>query len=234
MKKIKTAFVLGAGLGTRLRPLTEKMPKPLLPVRGRPLITYAFEHLQQLGIERFIVNTHHGAEYYEKIFPDSKWNQIPITFRHEAVLLETGGGIKNIEDLVSEETFIVYNGDVLADFPLELLRQRHFQETEEVTLALRAQGGPLHVGIDEKQRVVNLRQLRDNSVKQWTLFTGIYIISPSFLKRLKKGEIKSVVATFQMMIAEGRGPAGILIEEGTWSDLGSLESYAAANQEQRK
>ncbi|MFO7568460.1 MAG: sugar phosphate nucleotidyltransferase, partial [Smithellaceae bacterium] len=63
-KPIKTAFILGAGLGTRLRPLTENMPKPLLPVGGRPIITYAMEHLRAAGVLRFIVNTHHCAEKY--------------------------------------------------------------------------------------------------------------------------------------------------------------------------
>ena len=61
---VKTAFVLGAGLGFRLRPLTENCPKPLLPVRGRPLITYALDHLRSVGIRRFIINTHHCACRY--------------------------------------------------------------------------------------------------------------------------------------------------------------------------
>ena len=229
MGKIKTAFVLGAGLGTRLRPLTEKTPKPLLLVKGRPLITYAFEHLQQIGIERFIVNTHHCAECYEKVFPDLQWNGIPILFRHEPILLETGGGIKNIEDLVPGETFLVYNGDVWANFSLKPLLERHEKGREEVTLALRSQGGPLHVGIDRDQRVVSLRGMENKLVRQWCLFTGIYMVSPSFLKRFKKGEIKSVIPVFQEIIAEGKGPAGILIDEGEWSDVGSLESYEMAN-----
>jgi NDP-sugar pyrophosphorylase family protein len=225
--KIKTAFVLGAGLGTRLRPLTEKMPKPLLPVRGRPLITYAFEHLQTVGVERLIVNTHYCADCYEAAFPDSQWNGIPIIFRHEPILLETGGGIKNIEDLVKGETIMVYNGDVWADFPLVPLLQRHFRETEEVTLALRSQGGPLHVGVDETQRVTSIRQ--EQEVKQWCLFTGIYVVSPSFLKRFQPEEVKSVIPAFREMIAEGKGPAGVLIDEGNWSDLGCVASYEAAN-----
>jgi mannose-1-phosphate guanylyltransferase len=95
-KQINTAFILGAGLGTRLRPLTENTPKPLLEIGGRPIITYAMAHLRAVGIKRFIVNTHHCAEQYQENFPDSNWQDIPITFRHEPVLLDTAGGIKNI------------------------------------------------------------------------------------------------------------------------------------------
>ncbi|MDI6722623.1 MAG: sugar phosphate nucleotidyltransferase, partial [Candidatus Aenigmarchaeota archaeon] len=99
LKNINTAFILGAGLGTRLRPLTESTPKPLLEIGHRPIISFAMAHLRSVGIKRFIVNTHHCAEKYKEAFPDSSWHGIPITFRHEPVLLDTAGGIKNIEDL---------------------------------------------------------------------------------------------------------------------------------------
>ena len=86
LKQIKTAFILGAGLGTRLRPLTENTPKPLLPIGGKPIITYAMEHLRAIGVQRFIVNTHHCAEKYAEAFPKGNWQGIPITFRHEPIL----------------------------------------------------------------------------------------------------------------------------------------------------
>jgi NDP-sugar pyrophosphorylase family protein len=92
---IRTSFILGAGLGTRLRPLTDNCPKPLLAAGGRPMITYAMDHLISAGIERFIVNTHYFAEAYHKAFPDRQWRGIPIIFRYEPVLLDTAGGIKN-------------------------------------------------------------------------------------------------------------------------------------------
>ncbi|HQP25897.1 MAG TPA: sugar phosphate nucleotidyltransferase, partial [Smithellaceae bacterium] len=74
--QINTAFILGAGLGTRLRPLTENTPKPLLPIGGRPIITYAMEHLREAGVKRFIVNTHHCAQKYAEAFPEGSWQGI--------------------------------------------------------------------------------------------------------------------------------------------------------------
>ena len=78
------------------------------------------EHLRAIGVKRFIVNTHHCAEKYAEVFPKNNWQGIPITFRHEPVLLDTAGGIKNIEDLIAEdERIIVYNGDIITNMPLE-------------------------------------------------------------------------------------------------------------------
>ena len=85
---IKKAFVLAAGLGTRLRPLTDQLPKPLIPVGHKPLITFAFDHLiADAGIEEFIVNTHHLPEAFPAAFPEGIYRSRPVTFRREPVLL---------------------------------------------------------------------------------------------------------------------------------------------------
>ena len=79
----KTAFLLGAGLGTRLRPLTENCPKPLLPIGGKPMICHAMDALIALGIKRFIINTHHAAAVYKEKFPDGNYRGVPVTLVHE-------------------------------------------------------------------------------------------------------------------------------------------------------
>src|ERR1700716_2455454 len=97
MASIKQAFVLGAGLGTRLRPLTDDLPKPLVPIFHKPLITFALDHLIDIGIRKIFINTHRLPEVFVKAFPESSYFGTPLTFIHEPVLLETGGGVKNIE-----------------------------------------------------------------------------------------------------------------------------------------
>src|SRR5688572_7489800 len=100
---IRTAFVLGAGLGTRLKSLTGCRPKPLIPVRNRPLIEYAFDRLLDIGIERLIVNTHWRADRYPEFFPNGKYGPAQLTLRHEAPnVLETAGGIWNVRDLLGD------------------------------------------------------------------------------------------------------------------------------------
>ena len=121
-RRFKTAFILGAGLGTRLRPLTERCPKPLLSIGGRPIITYAMEQLLKTGVDRFIINTHHCPEVYAEKFPYRQWHNIPVIFRYEPVLLDTAGGLKNIEDLLDkDEAILCYNGDVMSNLSLEML-----------------------------------------------------------------------------------------------------------------
>src|SRR4029079_1548596 len=127
------AFVLGAGLGTRLRPLTDQLPKPLIPFFHRPLITRAFDYLRGAGVREFIVNTHHIPARFADAFPHTEYRGASITFRHEPVLLETAGGIANIADLVNDAHFIVYNADILADLPLLPLLQAHAQSGNLVT-----------------------------------------------------------------------------------------------------
>jgi mannose-1-phosphate guanylyltransferase len=223
---ITTAFILGAGLGLRLRPLTDTCPKPLLPVGGRPIITYAMDHLISAGMKRFIINTHHCAGRYNEEFPDQRWRGVPLTFRYEPVLLDTAGGLKNIEDLLDDDTILVYNGDVITDLPLQPLIDTHFTQQKEATLALRSTGDPLNVNIDDHGEICDLRHVLGKPGVSRALFTGIYIVEKRFLRRLKPGNKESVIPVFIEMIRENPGSvAGILIDEGQWQDIGSVVEY---------
>ena len=226
-KQINTAFILGAGLGTRLRPLTENTPKPLLSIGGKPIITYTMEHLRSIGVKRFIVNTHHCAEKYAKAFPEGNWQGIPITFRHEPILLDTAGGIKNIEDLIAnEERTIVYNGDIITNLPIASLVGKHFAGQTEVTLALRSRGPLLNVNIDKDGFVCDMRHILKNPGVKSCLFAGIYIVEKDFLKRLQAGKIESIVLPLIEMIKENsRSVGGVVIDEGYWYDLGTVDEY---------
>jgi len=224
---IRTAFLLGAGLGTRLRPLTEACPKPLLPVGGRPIITHAMDHLLTVGVRRFIVNTHHCADVYRQTFPDGQWRGIPIIFRHETMLLDTAGGLKNIEDLLDgDEPIIVYNADIMTDMPLAMLLEAHARQGREVTLALRSDGPLLNVDLDENGEICDMRHLLSRPGVRRCLFTGIYAVEKRFLGRLTAGRIESVVPVFVRMLEEKTGSVGgVLIDAGEWHDIGSLEEY---------
>src|SRR5436853_6778592 len=140
MATIKQAFVLGAGLGTRLRPLTEELPKPLVPIFQKPLITFALDHLVHIGIENIFINTHRLPEKFSEAFPENRYAGKALHFVNEPVLLETGGGIKNIERELGTDPFITYSGDVLTEIDLRPLIAQHFESGNDVTLALRHTG----------------------------------------------------------------------------------------------
>ena len=211
----------------RLRPLTENTPKPLLPIGGRPMITYAMEHLRAIGVQRFIINTHHCADQYKEAFPDSRWQGIPITFRHEPVLLDTAGGIKNIEDLIEQDKrLIVYNGDIMTNLPLAPLLNRHFELQTQVTLALRSRGQLLNVNIDTAGFICDMRNTLHNPGAQSCLFAGIYILEISFLQRLTAGKTESIVLPLiQSIKTNPCSVGGIILDEGFWYDLGTVEEY---------
>ncbi len=231
MMKISKAFVLGAGLGKRLRPLTDHLPKPLVPVWNRPLISYAFDHLiADLGVSEFAVNTHHCPDRYGESFPDGQYEGHPLHFRHEPTLLDTAGGIDNLRDwLPVGEPFLVYNGDILTDLPLRPAWEQHIRGDDVVTLLLRSKGDELRVGFDpETSKVVDMRGVL---APDWPLrfqFTGIYLVSPAFLRYLTPGKIESVVFPLLKAIQDGRKVGGIVVDEGAWSDLGERNAYLNA------
>lgn len=225
------AFVLGAGLGERLRPLTDQLPKPLIPVFQKPLITYAFDHLLAAGVREFVVNTHHIPEAYAKTFPDQTYRGAPLHFRHEApVRLETAGGIANVRDLIGNEPFFVYNGDILTDLPLEPLLEEHRARGNLVTLALRSAGPAQHIALDQKTgRITDIRgQLGTGDAGKF-LFTGIYVVEPGFFNWLTPGKVESVIPIFLDMIKRDAGLGGAVIDEGEWWDLGNRTSYLDAH-----
>lgn len=226
-RRYKTAFILGAGLGIRLRPLTERCPKPLLEIKGRPMITYAMDHLLTIGVDRFIINTHHCPEAYRERFPDLQWRGVPIILKHEPVLLDTAGGLKNIEDLLcDDDALCCYNGDVFADFPLQRLLETHEHARPEATLALRSSGLPLNVSVDERGWICDIRHVLRNSGIRNCLFTGIYIVEKSIFQFIQHDKIQSVIPLFLQRIVENPGSIrGIIIDDGQWHDIGSIESY---------
>ena len=231
IRVVRTAFVLGAGLGTRLRPLTNRRPKPLIPVVNRPLIAHTFDRLLAESIETLVVNTHWAAEAYAAAFPDGAHRGVPLDFREEKPdVLETAGGIKNVEDLLGDEPFIVHNGDILTDLPLRRALGFHAASGNEVTLVLRSKDGPLQIAFDEASgRILDIGRRLDPACEPRFLFTGIYIVQPEFLRRIPAATKISVVPIFCEMIRERAKLGGIVIDDGQWWDLGTREQYLAVH-----
>ena len=151
--------MLGAGLGTRLRPLTDLVPKPLFPIFGKPVITFAMDHLIAYGVERFVINAHHLPQQFLDLFGSGFYRGREVQVVVEPALLETGGGIKNAADLLGEEPFFVYSGDILTDIDLDSLVRTHFSGDCGATLALRRTGLSTDISFkEEKGLIADVRQ----------------------------------------------------------------------------
>ena len=228
---MKQAFVLGAGIGERLKPLTEQLPKPLVPVFHRPLITYAFDHLSASGVSRLVVNTHHIPEAYAQAFPEQSYKGTPIQFRNESPMrLETAGGIANVRDLLGSEPFLVYNGDILTDLPLKPLLTEHRENGNLVTLVLRSHGPSLHIAFDPRRGLVtDIRNKLGTGDEGKYLFTGIYACDPAIHDWITPGKVESVIPIFLNMIRAGAKLGAVVIDQGSWWDLGSRIAYLSVH-----
>jgi NDP-sugar pyrophosphorylase family protein len=181
-----------------------------------------------------VVNTHHAAEAYETVLGARdgtiEWGGVPVVLRHEPVLLDTGGGIKNVEDLLGGGPFFVHNGDVLADMDLGRLWTEHCESGNIVTLGLRSHGGPLHVQFDAgSRRVEDIRGGLGGSAAPGHLFTGISVVDPALFDHLPGGVAVSVIPAFLSLLRSGQRVGGVVLDDGLWFDLGTRESYIAAH-----
>lgn len=216
------AFLLGAGLGTRLRPMTETVPKPLVPVFHRPLAMHALDHLARAGIQEVAINTHHLSEQWQETFPENHYRGLKLHFFHEETLLETGGGIRNISDFIGTDSILVYNGDILTDIRIDRLITGHFSSNNTATLAVRSDGPARHLAV-EGRKVVDIHRKLD--VADGThQFTGIYCIDPEILDLIPPDEKVSIIPAFLKLAEEGLLGA-YLADVGQWLDLGTRDSY---------
>ena len=191
------ALVLAAGLGTRLRPLTDVAPKPLLPVTGLPILGHTLQQLAAVGCEAAAVNLHHRGDQIRQRFGDS-FAGMPLVYSEEPELLGTLGALHPLKEfLAGADMILLINGDSLCRWPLKKLIRR-FQatpaDTAQATLLLTAQAPPADfgggVGIDRNGRILSFRPNdpeRGEVVRRY-VFAGAHVISPRLLERVGPGK----------------------------------------------
>ena len=219
---ITQAFVLGAGLGTRLRPLTEDLPKPLIPIYQKPLITFVLDHLISVGVRSFVINTHHRPEPFRELFTEGNYRGRPVQLVHEPEILGTGGGIKNVEAFLRDELFISYSGDVLTDLDLGALLDEHSRAGNDVTLALRES----HLGKDvalDGNRVVDITN-RYGREGQYD-FAGVCVWTRTVFERIPPGQHVSYISILAEWIGQGGRIGGVVLNERKWFNIGNRREY---------
>ena len=222
MNTITQAFVLAAGLGTRLRPLTDDLPKPLIPIFQKPLITFALDHLINAGVERFVINTHKQAKLFENFFCDNEYEGHSVTLVHEPDLLETGGGIKNAERYLGGDPFLTYSGDILTDISLQPLIDEHFRRGNDVTLALRNTGLASDVALHD-HRVVDIVNRYGTTGN--LDFANVAVWNPSVFKQIPSRQKISFIPIVADWIGKDGKIGGLMMNDGKWFNIGSRAEY---------
>jgi len=222
MATITQAFVLGAGLGKRLRPLTDDLPKPLVPIFQKPLITFALDHLIDIGVKSSIINTHKLPDVFQRFFSQNDYEGHAIKLVNEPVLLETGGGIKNVEAAVGAKPFITYSSDILTDIDLQPLIDEHFRSGNDVTLALRDTGLAAAVAF-RNGRVVDISNRY--GVAGNHDFANIAVWNPGIFERIPPNQKISFIPIVGNWIGAGGKIGGVVLNDGKWFNIGSRTEY---------
>ncbi len=229
------AMILAAGLGTRLRPLTDHTPKPLLPVGGQPLIYYHIALLKKYGITDIVINIHYHAEKVILALGNGARFGVQITYSEEPTILGTGGGIKNLQGLLGDEAFFVINGDILVDVDLESLFAFHQKKKGAATLALRDDDDLAQYGIietDENDQIRNILSKIPNTEKtlRKRMFTGVHILEPIVFDYIPPGMFYSITDSYIEMLKKEERLFGYSME-GYWNDIGVQKRYQEVNEE---
>lgn len=228
-------MVFAAGLGTRLLPLTEKLPKPVVPLMNRPLASFALERLAAAGVTRCAVNTHHLADEVPRQLEPFVPEGLEVVYVHEPELLGTGGGLRNALSALgpTDEPILVMNGDIFfwPDFEEALIL--HERLGAMATTVLRpdpraAKLGALEVDADQRVRRMLGRPEAVDAPLTEQMFTGVHVLSPRALRELP--EQGCVIRTaYRRWVDDPETVVGGFVDLGDWRDLGTPAEYLRAH-----
>ncbi len=227
----RRALLLAAGKGERLRPLTNTVPKPLVPVAGQPLIAYALGWLRHHGVAEVAINLHHlGAQIREAVGDGAAYG-VAVHYSEEPEILGTGGAIRNLAGWLGDAPFVVVNADIVHDVDLAALARLHHAQRSLATLALRPDPESARYGeiaIDAAGRIRSFLGVPAPTAELTALmFTGVQILDPAIVSRIPwPGPSSSTQHLYLPLVREG-APLFGLRYDGYWSDAGTPASLAA-------
>lgn len=224
------AMVLAAGRGERLRPLTESLPKPLIPLGGKPLLDYTLTYLRNCGIDEVVINLHHLASAIRDFVGDgSRWG-LRVVYSFERTLLGTGGGIQKAAPHLVGDTFVVMNADIVLEVDLREVLRFHREKQGSVTLVLRQDPDVERYGVIEIDADCRVREFLGRlglprRPRKRLMFTGLHILEPTVFSYMPVDRPSfSITDVYVEMIRAGETVLGYEMK-GFWTDLGTRERY---------
>lgn len=219
-------FILAAGFGTRLRPITYVLPKPMVPLCNRPLIAWAVESFLKAGVRELIVNLHHLPEPLQNFLRDEYAGRADFHFSIEEEILGTGGGIRRVRpQLESEEEFFLVNGDTIQFPPWRKLREARKDALAALTLRHPPEGDRFTPVYFENGLITGFGQ----GTGEPLMFSGSHVISTRIFDYLPDREFSGIVEhAYQPAIAKGEHLAGV-VDNDIWFDIGTRQRYLSAS-----
>ncbi|MBW1666623.1 MAG: NDP-sugar synthase [Deltaproteobacteria bacterium] len=223
------AMILAAGLGTRLRPLTNEKPKALIPVANQPVIARVIKYLKAHGVSEIVVNAHHHSKQIVNYLDAGKPFGVNIEVRVEREILGTGGGIKNTFGFWDSEPFVVVNADVLTDIDLSRAYAHHKASGALVTLILH-DCEPFNQ-IHTEAATERITKIAKKAEPGALAFTGLHIMDPELLSYIPAQGYFDIIECYRELINRGNPPAAFVSKGHYWRDIGSIDDYIQANKE---
>lgn len=217
------ALILAAGFGTRLKPYTDHIPKPLFEVNKRPVLDITINRLISSGCTGIIINTHHLHEQIESFIRDQHYT-IPVTTRYEPEILDTGGAIRNVSDFWDDDPFLVVNSDIITDINYADVYRHHLTHNHPATLVLHDYAEFNNVSVDEQDMIRGFH-LGECQLKKLA-FTGIQVINPEVLTQIPAHRFTSSIALYKKLISDKSGVAAFIAQNAYWADIGSPEKFS--------
>jgi NDP-sugar pyrophosphorylase family protein len=229
------AMILAAGFGTRLRPLTNTVPKALVPVAGRPLVEYSLLWLKSQGIQDVVMNLHHHGEKVRAALGDGSVYGLRLTYSPEDPILDTGGGIKKAQPFLDGNTFLVLNGDTIIDLDLSTLLETHCRNQAVATLVLRADPEANRYGIIETDRSGRIRRFlaqppEVNAALSPFMFTGLQILEPRIFDFMPANRAFGTTRETYPRLLQAGEPLYGFIHRGPWMVVDDAAGMARATQ----
>jgi len=232
------AMVLAAGQGTRLRPITERVPKALVPLAGRPMIDYALSLLRHYGIYEIVINLHHFGAQIERYLGNGSQLGLHVRYSHEPELLDTGGGLLKAKPFLQDGSFIVINTDALIDVNLSELISFHKARNSTATLVLRPDPEADRYGSMDVDGAGRIQRFLDTEIKpkpagpvRKLMFTGVQLLEPKIFDYMEDAgaaeKFSTTRRTYPRLLLAGEPLYGYCFE-GFWQDLGTAERIAQA------
>jgi NDP-sugar pyrophosphorylase family protein len=223
------AVILAGGEGTRLRPLSYVIPKPLLPVGTKPILEIIIERLRDYSFTDIILNTGYKAELIEAYFRDGNSLNVNITYWQESISCGTAGPVKLVEHLLGSQPFITMNSDLLTDLDFSKMYQMHLDKSAELTVATTSYSYKVPYGVIDMQDNM-ITSINEKPELKFVINAGVYVVSPSALDIIPIETFYNMTDLIQALIDQNRKVETYYID-GEWHDLGTMEVYEKVNAE---